>query len=98
MTPRYPHYTVVRVETNGVAHVPMWRVNDAKHPDVYAGSYVNYPEDAAYRWVQDNWSEVGSPEEMVVIVTHSDGRAWKIRVEAALLPSFSVNAEPIVRV
>ena len=90
-----PYYEVIDAEY----------VNDAFPPTpftVYA-KYVGSDrwawdeEDAACMWAEERWSDYEYPDEMEALVTHSDGRKWKVTVRVEAVPSFHGRSEEVFR-
>ncbi len=51
--------------------------------------------DAAAQWADAHWDTQDRPETMVAIVTHSDGRRWRVRMRVEFEPIFNGYAEAL---
>ena len=52
-------------------------------------------EDAACMWAEERFSDYDYPDEMVALVTRSDGRKWKVTVSVESVPSFHGRSEEV---
>jgi hypothetical protein len=46
-------------------------------------------------WAEERWSDYEYPDEMVVLVTHSDGRKWEVTVSVEAVPSFTGRSREV---
>lgn len=88
-----PYYEVIDAEYANDAHPPTpWRVSAKPSTQ---GAWATDEEDAACMWAEARWSYYDHPDEMEALVTHSDGRKWKVTVTVEAVPSFSGRAEEV---
>lgn len=95
--------------TKGVPYYEVIDVLDAEYADesFLARSFRVYAkcvpgerwaldeEDAACMWAEERWSDYDYPDEMVGLVTHSDGRKWRVTVTVEAVPSFHGRSEEV---
>lgn len=101
---RYSTFTGIYDATKDV---PFYEVIDAEYADdaflptpfrVYAKCVPEQPwamdeEEAACMWAEERWHDYDYPDEMEAIVTHSDGRKWKVNVTVEAVPAFHGRAK-----
>lgn len=81
-----PYYEVIDAEYANDAYPPTpWRVFARPSTD---GRWATDEEDAACMWAEERWSDYDHPDEMEALVTHSDGRKWRVTVSVEAVPSF----------
>jgi hypothetical protein len=88
-----PYYEVIDAEYADDAFPPTPFTVCAK----YVGSdrWAMDEEDAARMWAEERWSDYEYPDEMVVLVTHSDGRKWEVTVSVEAVPSFTGRSREV---
>lgn len=81
-----PYYEVIDAEYGDEAFLPpTWRIPAQPNG---RDEWAMDEEEAACLWAEERWSDYDHPEEMEAIVTHSDGRKWKVNVKVEMRPAF----------
>ena len=86
-----PYYEVIDAEYANDAYPPTpWRVSAKPSTE---GEWATDEEDAACMWAEARWSDYDHPDEMEALVTHSDGRKWRVTVTVEAVPAFHGSSE-----
>lgn len=88
-----PYYEVIDADHENDTDPPTpWRIPAAHVPEA---EWAWDEEDAACMWAEARWSDYDYPDEMVALVTHSDGRKWRVLVAVEMIPSFRGHVEQV---
>lgn len=87
-----PYYEVIDAEYADDAFPQTWRISARP---VSGREWAMDEEEAACLWAEERWSYYDHPDEMEAIVTHSDGRKWKVTVTIEAVPAFHGSSEEV---
>lgn len=104
-------YSTANGLVDATKDAPYYDVVDAEYADdafppkpfrVWARCVTGEPwamdeEDAACMWAEERFADYDYPDEMEALVTHSDGRKWKVTVTIEAVPSFHGRSEEMFR-
>lgn len=103
-------YSTVKGVVDVTKDLPYYDVMGAEYADeaflprpfrVYATCVPGEPwamdeEDAACMWADARHADYDYPDEMEALVTHSDGRKWRVTVTVEAVPSFHGRSEEVL--
>lgn len=93
VTKDIPYYEVIDAESANDAFPPEAFRVFARH--VPGEEWALDEEDAACMWADARHADYDYPNEMEALVTHSDGRKWRVTVTVEAVPSFHGRSEEV---
>lgn len=88
-----PYYEVIDADYENDTEPPTpWRIPAAHAP---GAEWAWDEEDAACMWADAHHADYDYPDEMEALVTHSDGRKWRVTVTVEAVPSFHGRSEEV---